>query len=161
MGITRHPLFTTRTPTDLTETPIDAELVRRLQISFERMSDPGARLAERFYDKLFARHPELRSMFPGDMQRQRQKLLATLRAVIDRLSHPQETLTALIQLGRMHAGLGVKPAHYPIVVEILVAALAEASAADWTPDLALDWSQTLALMSEAMIAASPPLAAQS
>lgn len=151
MSITRHPLCAARSLRRLADAPLDGQLIQRLQASFQSLGAPETGLAERFYARLFARHPALRAMFPADLARQQEKFRLMLQRVIEDISNPDATLAALEALGRHHAGLGVRPEHYPPVVEILLAALAEAAGPDWTSELAADWGETLALISAAMI----------
>jgi hemoglobin-like flavoprotein len=151
MSITRHPLCAAGTLKRLADAPLDHGLIRRLQDSFHKIARPEVDLAGRFYGKLFERHPHLRSMFPADLERQKQKFQAMMLKVVDDLRDPDATLTALTDLGRHHAGIGVKPEHYPPVVDVLIDAIGEASGADWTPQLAADWAETLTLMSAAMV----------
>lgn len=153
MGLRRHPLFLFKDSSEIADAPVDGELVARLRASFAIVSAPPARLAERFYGRLFDAQPALRAMFPAEMGRQQEKLVATLRSVVERMACPAQSLAELAELGRRHAGLGVLPGHYRLVVNLLVASMAEASGGDWSPDLAADWTQTLTLMSDAMIAA--------
>lgn len=148
MSVTRHPLCTTLTSRHLQGIPADEALIRQLERSF----DPGAPgLAQRFYDRLFARHPELRVMFPADMSAQHKKLTDSLKAIIDNLRDPLNTQALLEQLGHKHLDFGVKPEHYPWVCEALIGALAESAGPHWTGELEAEWTVALELISAIML----------
>ena len=147
MGICRHPLFLD--PGHLARLPVDANLVARLRTNFERVAARGTALAEAFYRRLFAAHPELRPLFPSDMSQQHLKLLATLRAVMDELDQPDAVAPRLLRLGHDHVGYGAKPEHYPIVCEHLAEAMREVGGGDL--EVRSDWLTALQRVSAAML----------
>ncbi len=154
MSVTRHPLCSSDTLKHLDNIPLDAVLIQRLEESFRKLR-AGSDLAERFYSRLFAAHPELRSMFPADMSEQKAKLLATLSMVIARLVAPGAVVPHLMELGKQHAGFGVQPSHYPLVCDALVAAMSDAADGDptaWSAELRADWHEAISLVGEVMCA---------
>jgi len=150
MAITRHPLFDD--PRSSHPAPLDEGLVRRLEVSFQGFSKRADRLVERFYERLFLREPRLRSMFPPDLANQRQKLVSALAFVVANLRSPDQVLPCLKALGASHAAFGAKPAHYPIVCEELVAAMAETAESAWNEEIEREWRSALHLVSAAMLA---------
>jgi hemoglobin-like flavoprotein len=151
MGISRHPLCSSSTAARLPDVPADAALIRRLEASFQRISARGDEFTERFYRRLFDAQPGLRAMFPEDMSVQKKKLLDSLRVVIAHLHTPAQVRAQLEELGRAHARYGVKPDQYPIVCEMLVAAMGDESGGEWTAELNDDWSSAIRLVSEIML----------
>lgn len=152
MRITAHPLSTAPTlPHGVTA---DESLIKRLQESFRPLLDSQPSLAERFYAQLFAAHPQLRSMFPRDMENQKRKLLEMLNLIIENLRAPQTVLPALKKLGVSHVGYGARPEHYPIVARTLIGAIAELSGPRWTADVEADWSSALKLVTQIMVEAA-------
>src|SRR5688572_28180030 len=151
MGVSRHPLCTTSTAGHLPDVPADAELIGRLEESFRRMTAREGDLSERFYAGLFARHAEMRAMFPSDMTAQKQKLIDSLRMVIEHLRAPQRFRARLEELGRAHVRYGVKTDHYPIVCEMLVSAMAEQSGEDCSVEAQEEWTSAIRLVSEIML----------
>ena len=98
--------------------PDDAELIRR---SFSALTDRDVDAAAAvFYERLFEINPDLRRLFPKDMNEQGRKLvgmLAVAVAHVDRL----ETLTpVLMDLGRRHREYGVQHFDYPNVERALI-----------------------------------------
>jgi nitric oxide dioxygenase len=146
MGITRHPLFLDSGA--LPAVPVDLALMARLRNSFETVSD-GTALADAFYFKLFAAHPQLRALFPTDMAAQKEKLLASLRTVVIEMHRPDVVGTALARLGKSHVGYGAKPEHYPVVCQMMLEALVEVGKID--ADTRNDWRTALERVSAAML----------
>lgn len=152
MGITRHPLVPDDPSGRLKAVPLDQALIGRLETSFARAAADGDRLTRRFYEKLFTAQPALRKLFPTDLEPQRKKLYDMLQSVIATLRDPAAVRSQLMELGARHVGYGALPVHYPIVVQMLVSALAECSGSDWSEDLQRDWNEAIQLVSEQMLA---------
>jgi len=152
MRFTTHPLADAKVAASLTGVRSDLPMARRLAASLAVMTSAGDDLARKFYDRLFAGRPELRPMFPADMANQRAKLLHTLEWVVGHLDQPEQVLPALTALGRKHADFGTLPAHYPIVTDTLVQAMADTAGMAWDRELEADWRTAIRLLSERMIA---------
>lgn len=149
MGVTRHPLCTSRTSHKLQAIPPDEHLVRELENGWRRL--PTDRIAIRFYEILFGRHPQLRPLFSQDMSAQYAKLPATIQLVVQNLRAPLIVRRALQDLGRHHAALGVRPEHYPPVIDALITAMDEVADGQWTPETRCEWLEALRLMADIMI----------
>src|SRR5262249_11309302 len=65
-----------------------------------------------FYQRLCQIDPALRRLFRGDMREQGRKLMATIGMVVSSLDRLGELLPAVQDLGRRHAGYGVRDGHY-------------------------------------------------
>jgi hemoglobin-like flavoprotein len=150
MPITRHPLYDD--PRSESPAPLDEGLVRRLEASFEGLERSADVLAVRFYDRLFAREPRLRAMFPAEMADQRKKLVSTLAFVVKNLRSPEQVLPCLKELGASHTAFGARRAHYPIVCEELLAAMEETAGGAWNEEIEREWASALHLLSAAMLA---------
>lgn len=128
MPIYRHPITSSEQAIaqKLQAIPLDRELISRLKMVYQaaRKNDDRS-LAKIFYGKLFATHPQLRKMFPEDLEQQAAKLTSMLDQVVDNLAHPEQNLQRLAELGRRHQGYGVRPEHYPIVVKLLTESMQE------------------------------------
>ncbi len=134
--------------------PLDHDLIARLKSGYQLFSDERRAFAVLFYDKLFARAPYLRSMFSTDLDEQAAKLVAALDAIVNNLERPAENAAMLEDMGKRHAGYGVKPEHYDLVIDLLCESMGE-TAGDRLPAAQLDeWRLALRLVSDQMIAAS-------
>jgi hemoglobin-like flavoprotein len=152
MNVTIHPL------SNLSAKPIgippDERLIRRLERSFRNWQQQDRELAERFYARLFAQHPQIRPMFPAEMTAQKRKLMDTLTLVFENLRSPQTVRDRLRTLGMAHVAYGTRSEHYPLVCESLVAAMAELSGSEWTLELHADWTCAMRLISDVMMEAA-------
>ncbi|MFD9074031.1 globin domain-containing protein [Streptomyces lasiicapitis] len=123
-------------------------------------------IAERFYDRLFAAHPELlRDLFNRGNQAagtQRQALAGSVAAFAAYLvEHPDERPDAMLaRIAHKHASLGVAPGQYETVREHLFAAIAEVLGDAVTPEVAAAWDEVYWLMANALIAIEARLYAE-
>ncbi len=114
--------------------------------------DPSL-LGETFYSKLFADHPELRSLFPKDMKEQYIKLTEMMSSIIMRLDHPD--IGAMTEMGARHIKYGVKQAHYKMVGEAMLWMLSKALGSEWNTPTAAAWIQCYQELTKAMTGGAP------
>lgn len=125
--------------------------IERIVSSFSGLMPQSCLVAERFYERLFERAPQLKPLFSSEMKAQRKKLQALLARVVGSLRSFDDMRPSLRELGRRHVRYGVHPADYPVVCEVLLEVLAELSDARWTPQTAEAWRDTLELISGVML----------
>src|SRR4051794_17064926 len=128
--------------------PEQIELVKR---SFLQVTPHADELSRRFYARLFTDAPEVREMFPKDMAAQRGKLVDELTAIVDALDHLGDLVARTSDLGRRHVDYGTTPAHYAVVREVLLGALADTLGDDFTPATATAWASAYDLVAETMM----------
>jgi nitric oxide dioxygenase len=136
------------------------ELVRSSWTSVSAL-DPLI-VGEIFYAKLFEKGPELKSLFTRTaMPEQSKKLLAMLNYIIGKLDKLSLIVDEVRKLAIRHISYGVKPGHYSIVGQALLATLETGLGENWNEELKQAWSVCYSLLSEAMIntAAAPEQAA--
>ncbi|MFE2962132.1 globin domain-containing protein [Streptomyces sp. NPDC059340] len=123
-------------------------------------------IADRFYDRLFAAHPELlRDLFNRGNQAsgtQRRALAGSIAAFATHLiERPDERPDVLLnRIAHKHASLGIAPEQYATVREHLFAAIAEVLGDAVTPEVAAAWDEVYWLMANALIAIERRLYAQ-
>ena len=111
-----------------------------LILSWERLSEDLGGFAVVFYDRLFALDPALRELFHHvNMPNQDKKITAMLGALVQ----GRVTTDELVALGRRHAGYGVRPQHYRVVVDALLWALEHQLGSSWTPAVRTAWYDAL------------------
>lgn len=124
-----------------------------IRANLELVAGRAPDLTARFYERLFARHPEIRPMFHRrSAEAQQRMLLEAIVAVVDHLEDAAWLTTTLGSLGEKHVAYGVEDDMYPHVGEALVATLAEVSADAWSSELDMAWRGALGFVSDAMIA---------
>ncbi|WP_323188253.1 globin domain-containing protein [Streptomyces sp. NBC_00249] len=107
-----------------------------------------------FYAILFARHPEVRPMFPPGMDAQRGRLLRALLRIVDLVDDPGSLVRFCGHLGRDHRKFGTLAAHFPAVGECLLASLARYAGPAWTTDIAAAWTKAYGTVAGVMISAA-------
>lgn len=131
----------------------DARLLRdTLELTLSRDDS----FPTRFYDRLFAAHPEVRPMFhrhsPGAL---RKMFAQKLTVLVDQLEDPDKLGRELAALAASHAGYGVTIEMYAWVGTALIATLREACEDTWTPDAERAWTTTYAAVTQAILDATP------
>jgi hemoglobin-like flavoprotein len=90
-------------------------------------------------------------MFPADLDAQRQKLVDELVIIVDSLGRIGPLVARTTELGRRHAGYGVEPHHYELVLEALLAALTACAPALMTEEAVVAWRRAYHLVAETML----------
>ncbi len=106
----------------------------------------------RFYDRLFAAHPEVKPLFhrstPGALNKMfAQKIIA----IVDHLDDPQWLGRELGTLAANHAAYGVTAEMYPWVGEALIATVREACGDAWTDAAEHAWRSAYASIETAIL----------
>lgn len=99
--------------------------------------------AERFYAKLFTRHPEIKSLFKSNMVEQGRLLTHMLGGIIYSLSRPEYLKLGLKSLGHQHEQYGVKKYHYPLVRDLLLETIGDQLGEAFTPKVNKAWEKAL------------------
>jgi hemoglobin-like flavoprotein len=154
MPLRRHPVALSDDRSQLEAIPLDHELIRRLKEAYRLLRASDLQFAQQFYAKVFQARPALRSLFPADLTQQAQKLVAALDAVVDNLERPAENARLLAELGSRHAGYGVLPEHYDLVVGLLIESMREVLGTNASSEILDEWHTVLRLASRKMIAAA-------
>ena len=154
MPVRRHPVAVNKEDLRFTRLPLDLALVSRLKSSYARLREQDNRLAEKFYHRLFMVAPKLRPMFRGDLGVQSQKLMSALDAVVRNLERPDDNAALIAEMGKRHAGYGVKPEHYDLVIDLLVEPMKELLELDSNCEGPDEWRTALRLISDQMINAA-------
>ena len=120
-------------------------------------------IANTFYSKMFAAHPELISdLFNRGNQKQQAQQKALAASVVKFASHlvddsAPDPVIMLNRIAHKHVSLGVTEAQYQIVYENLMAAIAEVLGEAVTPEVAEAWSAVYWLMADVLIKAEKDL----
>ena len=123
-----------------------------LETSFDAVAPRAEELVETFYARLFATAPAVQPLFAGtDMREQRAKLLATLVLLRKSLRNLDAIVPKLRELGAKHVAYGARAEHYPVVAEVLVAAMADVAGDAWRPEYERAWSAALGVVAGAML----------
>jgi len=104
-----------------------------------------------FYSKLFFENPDLRKMFPQDMEGQYKKLVDMLDTIVARLENLDELKGDIVAMAKRHNDYGVKPQHYNLVGKALLYALQKGLGKEWTDEVRSAWINCYSILSGTMI----------
>ncbi|MEE3852947.1 FAD-binding oxidoreductase [Gordonia sp. LSe1-13] len=119
------------------------ELIRR---------DPD-RFASNIYTRMFSIDPDLRELFPAVMSGQRDAFFRVIDHVLDVVPQREghgELVEFLAQLGRDHRKYGVRPEHYGVIYQALIAEFASILGDYWDDETAQTVSQAMMLTTGVM-----------
>ncbi|MGO4539408.1 NO-inducible flavohemoprotein [Paenibacillus sp. 2TAB19] len=114
----------------------------------------GLAITKRFYEMLFASHPELLHIFNHANQKQGRQQTALANTVyaaalhIDRLP---DILPVVKQIAHKHRSLGVKVEHYPIVGHHLLQAIKDVLGDAATDDILQAWGEAYGVIADVFI----------
>src|SRR3954467_1469981 len=89
------------------------------------LAEHGYTIIQRFYERLFQAHPELKNLFNMRHQErgeQQRALAAAVLAYATNIDNLAALGPAVARMTHKHASLGVVPGHYAVVGETLLAA---------------------------------------
>lgn len=106
--------------------------------------------ADLFYNQLFTLDPNLKTLFKGDMKEQGRKLMAMIATAVNALDKLDTIVPAVQDLGRRHAGYGVKPAHYDTVAAALLWTLGKGLGDAFTDEVKQAWVAAYTILATTM-----------
>jgi hemoglobin-like flavoprotein len=128
-------------------TPTQRRLVRQTVGSLRDQAGPVSLL---FYGRLFELDPSARRLFHNDLELQGRKVIETLNWMAESLDRFDSMTARLAELGRQHAGYGVRPDQYESVTAALLWAISQALGPDFDAATRDSWKLALSAVSEAM-----------
>ena len=140
---------------------LDAEQVRLIQMSFQKLSPNAAYAAQKFYQRLFEIAPEVRPLFAGEpgtaaMDPQGRKLMAALGMIVMNLGTLGTVIPVARQMAVRHVNYGVKAEHYSQVGAALLWTLEDTFGNEFTPAHRIAWERAYTALSNVMIEAAYP-----
>jgi nitric oxide dioxygenase len=114
----------------------------------------GETITTRFYQLMFANHPELLNIFNHANQkqgRQQMALAGTVYAAAKYIDNLEAILPVVKQIAHKHRSLGIKPEHYPIVGDHLLLAIKDVLGDAATDEIIQAWGLAYNLIADAFI----------
>lgn len=130
------------------------EQITLIQTSFAQVLPIADTAAALFYGRLFELDPSLKPLFKGDMHEQGRKLMTMIRVVVNGLKRLDQLVPAIQELGRRHAGYGVRADHYTTVGAALLWTLGQGLGDQFTPEVEAAWVAAYTVLAETMQAAA-------
>lgn len=140
--------------------PLTAEQVARVKATAPVFAEHGVTITRHFYRRMFANRPELRNLFNQTHQAsgtQPETLAKAVYAYAANIDNLGALSAAVGRIANKHASLNIRPEHYPIVGENLLASVVEVLG-DAVDEATLDaWRAAYAQLAQIMIGAEAKL----
>ena len=125
----------------------EIQLVRE---SFTLLAEQSEVVALIFYQRLFTTAPALQPFFGTDMEREAQRFMAGLEAIVALLEDPPQLQKLLRSLAARHQRYGVRPWHYENFGEALLWTFHKVLGRRFTPEMLRAWRTAYLLISQTM-----------
>jgi len=127
-------------------------LSRLLKESWTLVEEQQDKVAGYFYARMFLSHPQLRDLFPIQMDVQRARLLGAIVTAVQTLEDPERFEEYLRALGRDHRKFHVSAEHYDVVGSALVESLRVFAGQEWNLEYEQAWADAYAVIAKKMLA---------
>lgn len=124
------------------------------------LAQHGYAIIQRFYERMFQAHPELKNLFNMRHQErgeQQRALAGAVLAYAQNIDNLGALTGAVTRIVHKHASLGVTPEQYPIVGEHLLAAIKETLGSAATEPIIAAWAQAYQALADLLIKAEAQL----
>ena len=125
-----------------------------LRASIAAIAPVAGEVTVYFYAILFTRYPQVRDLFPANLDIQRDRLLRGLLQIVDLIDDPDGLTRFSTRLGRGHRKFGALSGHYPAVGACLLESMARFAGPVWTPAMAAAWSHAYGSVAQMMVLAA-------
>ncbi|MCP2259502.1 nitric oxide dioxygenase [Streptoalloteichus tenebrarius] len=125
---------------------LSEESARVVRATADVVAAHGEEITARFYERMFAAHPELLDLFNRGSQANGEQRQALAGAVVAFAGHiaglrPLPLGALLSRIAHKHASVGIAPNQYVVVGRHLMAAVAEVLGDAVTPEVAAAWDE--------------------
>jgi nitric oxide dioxygenase len=127
--------------------------VALLQSSFLKLEPQAQEFSDTFYRILLNKYPRLIPLFSEtDMEKQKVKLMESLKLVMVNVYNTEALTFILKNLGKRHVQYGAVLTDYPLIGDALLQSLDRHLGADWTPDVRETWTLAYQMIADTMAA---------
>jgi len=127
-------------------------LSRLLKESWTLVEEQQDKVAGYFYARVFTTAPQVRDLFPVQMDVQRARLLGAIVTAVQTLDDPDRFDEYLRSLGRDHRKFHVHPEHYDVVGAALLESLRTFAGQAWSIEYDQAWRDAYDVIARKMIA---------
>jgi nitric oxide dioxygenase len=117
------------------------------------LKEHGVLLTTHFYKRMFTHNPELKNVFNmGNQQNNKQQtaLAMAVLAYAEHIEQPGVLMPVINNIGQKHISLDIRPEHYLIVGEHLIASIGEVLGEGATPEILSAWTVAYRQLAEIM-----------
>ena len=130
---------------------MNSRQIELVQETFSKIQPIAVEAARLFYQRLFEIDPSLRPMFRGNIEEQGRKLMQIIGVAVGSLRQWDKIRPAVEEMGRRHAGYGVRDEHYATVAAALLLTLEQGLGTEnFTDEVHDAWVAMYVMVSEAM-----------
>jgi NAD(P)H-flavin reductase/hemoglobin-like flavoprotein len=126
-------------------------LSRLLKESWTVVEEQQDKLASYFYARIFLSNPQVRDLFPIQMDVQRARLLGAIVTAVQTVEDPERFEEYLRSLGRDHRKFHVTPDQYDVVGGALMDSLRAFAGEHWSVEYDQAWRDAYAVIAKVMI----------
>lgn len=127
------------------------EEIAAVNASFARVYPHKGKLARDFLEELFRVAPHLRPLFRSDLGHTFDRVVAILASIVRSLGTGRDIREIIVPLAGRHTFRGTEPAHFVVVGDALLSALAMNSPGGLPKDEHAAWAKAYGVISEIMI----------
>lgn len=130
---------------------LSAETIATVKATAPVLAEKGEELTRHFYRRMFAGNPEVGEFFnPANQYKgtQQKALAGAICAFAYNVDNLAVLGPAVELIAQKHASLGVKPEHYPIVGEHLLASIREVLGEAATDEIIGDWAEAYGFLAD-------------
>lgn len=133
---------------------LQASTIAIVKATAPLLAQQGETLTRHFYTRMFTHNPEVKPLFNTSNQdgTQQRALAAAITAYAANIDNLEVLGSAVELITQKHASLQVKPEHYPIVGENLLAAIREVLGAVATDKIIHAWAEAYGFLADLLIA---------
>ena len=118
--------------------------------SFDLIEPIAPQAGAMFYANLFEADPSLQTLFMHDIGVQGEKLMQVIGVAVAHLDQPEVLMPVLDDLGRRHAGYGVRDQHYETVGAALLKTLYQGLGVAYNEEVEEAWVAVYAVVAARM-----------
>lgn len=133
---------------------LSAQTVAIVKATAPILAEHGETLTKHFYKRMFSHNPEVAPFFNASNQTagtQQRALAAAITAYAANIDNLEVLGNAVEMIAQKHASLTIKPEHYPIVGENLLASIREVLGAGATDEVIAAWAEAYGFLADILI----------
>lgn len=126
----------------------------KIKETIPALAEHGELIITIFYRNLLRAHPELKNYFNTANQNngfQPRALASVMLQFANNINHIYELIPKMERICQKHCSLGIRPEHYTILGEKLIAAFCEVLGPIMTPDVKLAWTKAYWILANMFI----------
>lgn len=131
--------------------PLSEQTIATVKATVPVLKEHATDITSAMYDIMFENHPEVKELFKGAPGDQPKILAAAVQAYAMNIDNLGALTDAVGRMSAAHVRTNVKPEHYPIVGESILAALQKVLGDAATPEILDAWGEAYFFLADILI----------